>query len=1130
MRILRMSFFEKISNPMRKQVISLLLFACACTLMAQEIPVSDAAGLAAIATQCATDGCQGKTYVLNADIDLSSVSPWTPIGTASQPFKGRLNGNGHAVKGLHLFAGTDGIGLFGHVAAAGRIDSLGVCGSTIVAKNKRRIGALAGVCAGQINQCWSSAYMAAAGNAVGGLVGELTATGTITDAYHSGLIYNANDTIGGIAGINNGGTLRRVYNTGYAKNGKALVGLDKNGQYPDCFYDRKLYYQESGIVNDQYTPVDVTEDMFSLYTGSDAWWQDLDRYPILSAFAGTDAALLSAAPMYIDATGKDPVNHANDLTEDFTLFVKNGITWKCQNKRSEDWIQISGNHVTVIRPCAETDVLVDVKKGNEARVVYMRPRRLEDLQPGLFTPMDGRPIHGFCYNSYERVKEDISVQPAERGWTDADYHYQVIRYEVTVTDTVPKDTLLKDAGSAQYEAWYNKDTLPTNEPGHYIVRSFVHDEGCVRDWLENKSGFEYIVFGVFIPGTIVSGKDTILLTASPVYVDVASKTYSQGGGGEIEYWWNVSVNNADSSVIPDQKKPDLTHYAITSKGVYRFTRGSRDSICYTDSAHLAWLGYYTYYVFDAFNPGEISKPNDLTVCTPSEAKTFVVKTTAATGGVEDKGYSYQWFSVSGTDTTAIPGATAQNLDLKTLTLEPGKTYLFVRKAWDNTRFTTWTLSRNTLRIYIKKTLVPGAIQDGELPAQCVAYDASGATMLTVTVAETTPASGESSLEYRWTRMPGNKIVGNQAQLNYTFPLSEITLGTTYSYVRYVRNEGCDWMQSDGKATQYYGRGTYGEVTITVCSEDLPYSFQWVDGKTYTFKTAGETQLLHDLRGDCPADTLFRIATAAMPTFKMDDQAHLCQETGTIVLNFEKTSGLTNVYKVTYSPDLSIYMGMTGATGTITTDNTIILKNIPPIGTGDLYLDLQLGYTDEEGAAGVCFSAPHRMQLYFSLGGYVHDKYGRVLFVDNNPDNHLLPGATEKLKFAGYQWYRNGEIQIGKTDQYYHEDGRQLKGVYYVQLTDVDGRLFRSCDVEMVPDSASNAPLHSAVYPVPVGAGEPLTVEAEGAVQIYSFSGECVTRIEVYGKQTLTAPRVTGIYQVHITAPDGTVVTHKLIVK
>jgi hypothetical protein len=233
--------------------------------------------------------------------------------------------------------------------------------------------------------------------------------------------------------------------------------------------------------------------------------------------------------------------------------------------------------------------------------------------------------------------------------------------------------------------------------------------------------------------------------------------------------------------------------------------------------------------------------------------------------------------------------------------------------------------------------------------------------------------------------------------------------------------------------------------------------------------------------------------------------------------------------VTYSPDLAAFIGVTGAIGTILTKNTVVLKNIPPIGTGDFYIDLQLGYSDDGTDAGVCFSEAHRMQLYFSLGGYVHSKYDRVLFVDNNPDNNLIPGAAEKLKFVAYQWYRNGAKLEGMTNQYYHEGGKQLNGVYYVQLTAEDGREYRSCDVEIVP-TAGNAPQRTAVYPVPVGAGEPFTVEAEGTVHIYSFSGECVTRAEVNGTTSLTAPRVTGLYQVQIIAPDGTVDIHKLIVK
>jgi len=37
----------------------------------------------------------GGKYILMADIDLSGISNWVPVGTASAPFTGQLDGNGY---------------------------------------------------------------------------------------------------------------------------------------------------------------------------------------------------------------------------------------------------------------------------------------------------------------------------------------------------------------------------------------------------------------------------------------------------------------------------------------------------------------------------------------------------------------------------------------------------------------------------------------------------------------------------------------------------------------------------------------------------------------------------------------------------------------------------------------------------------------------------------------------------------------------------------------------------------------------------------------------------------------------------------------------------------------------------
>ena len=122
-------------------------------------------------------------------------------------------------------------------------------------------------------------------------------------------------------------------------------------------------------------------------------------------------------------------------------------------------------------------------------------------------------------------------------------------------------------------------------------------------------------------------------------------------------------------------------------------------------------------------------------------------------------------------------------------------------------------------------------------------------------------------------------------------------------------------------------------------------------------------------------------------------------------------------------------------------------------------------------------------------------------------------------------------QEGQTGQYYHEDGRQLNGVYYVALTDSKGVQYRSCDVILPAENSSSAPLRTAVYPVPAEAGQPLTVEGQGTVFIRSFAGEIISRTDhLNGSALISAPYMAGIYYVQITAPDGSVEMHKLIVK
>ena len=1105
--------------------------------------VTSAAELAWLAEQ--DEDFNGATIVLQANIDLNG-QVWKPIGTAAKPFKGTFKGKGHLIKGLRLFNATDGVGLFGHVGSGATIDSLGISGGALVAKNKRRIGTIAGVCSGVINQCWSMAEIAVAGNVVGGLVGEMGAAGHITDSYYAGLILNANDTIGGIAGRNNHGSFTRVFSTGYAKNGKALVGIDLYGIYNDCHYDRKLYYQQSGLINDPQTPIDVTSVMFGLFNGNAAWSNAADRYPVLSAFANTDAALLSAAPMLIEESETNPVNHANDLTLDFTVSTANGtITWTCEDQSATRWIKINGSQVTVTRPCTETDVLVDKTLNDELHIVYMRPRRTEDMLAGTFISYDPEinerdTILFFCYDGEGNAKLSVysEMELAERGWLaeGSDYTYQVERWVINDAsgDTTVLDTLLRNADTDSYRTWYNHAEINLTQPGHFILRSFVKD-GCVNAWVENESGVEYVVFEQFVPGEIVSDIDTVILDVVPYLANASSLSVSTGGNGEIVYWWMLDKDGVmDTIEDPSPTALNLINYPITEAGTYRFTRGTMDEACYTPNFMLSALGEYIVRAFLPLDPGEVTPATDTTFCTVDDAKAAAITASKASGGITDKGYSYQWYLVNGTDSTAIAGATGQNLSLGNLTLQAGKDYTFVRKAWDNTHFTRWTVSRAQRTIHIMATLHPGAITNGALDDYCAPFDATNSTQITINVAEVTAATGDNNLQYRWICNNGSsdKVVGSDVSLSYQVRLGDV-LGKTLTFYREVRNPGCDWQRSAGTATKYIGQDTREYITFTICESELPYTMTWIDGSELKFYNDGDSRTVSDTwTTRCAKDTTFTVAVAQRPNFTFnEDYVSWCQTTGTMAVYYNDDPAIpSNYFYIRYSDDLKAYMGKADTTGAITTPGMIQFDNMPNLGTGDLYLMVQIGYSANAGES-TCFSSSRQLRLYPSLGGYLYSKYDRVVFVDNNPENGALPDATEKLEFVSYQWYKNGIPQEGMTGQYYHENGAILNGVFYCMLKDTKDKTYRTCDITLPEEGASAAPMRCAVYPVPANAGEAITIECTGSARIISFSGECVTRIEnVEEKTTVSAPHVPGMYYVEIRDAEGGLDIHKLIVK
>ena len=86
----------------------------------------------------------GVRFILDNDIDLSSVSNFTPIGTSSNKFKGTFYGNGHTISNLTINSSSGYTGLFGYTDGA-TIQDLGVVDAEITS-TEYYTGGLVGDC------------------------------------------------------------------------------------------------------------------------------------------------------------------------------------------------------------------------------------------------------------------------------------------------------------------------------------------------------------------------------------------------------------------------------------------------------------------------------------------------------------------------------------------------------------------------------------------------------------------------------------------------------------------------------------------------------------------------------------------------------------------------------------------------------------------------------------------------------------------------------------------------------------------------------------------------------------------------------------------------------------------------
>ena len=193
---------------------------------------------------------------------------WTPVGgtKAADAFKGKFDGQGHTIGGLHIDATTTYQALFGYVQdgdihdltvegdvtttgnyAAGiaaylNASSMTNCTNLVNVTGNQNVAGVAGYANGAtvIDRCVNLADITATGNYAGGITANtMNKNVTISNCYNMGTITGVNYVAGITANVQQPATIKNVYNVGQIVSDGANVGAIRghltNGTYENIF-------------------------------------------------------------------------------------------------------------------------------------------------------------------------------------------------------------------------------------------------------------------------------------------------------------------------------------------------------------------------------------------------------------------------------------------------------------------------------------------------------------------------------------------------------------------------------------------------------------------------------------------------------------------------------------------------------------------------------------------------------------------------------------------------------------------------------------------------------------------------------------------------------------------------------
>ena len=195
--------------------------------------------------------------VLNEKGELNTganFTPWTLIGTNTNPFTGTFNGNNKTISGLYINVTADYVGLFGCVGNGDTVKNVTLADSYVSGANY-----VGGICGqnkcGTLQNCHNTGKVSGK-SYVGGVCGSNARqqssdpSSTIQECYNTGKV-SGRDYVGGVCGQNNRATVEKSYNTNTVSGGGRVGGVCGENNY-------------SGTVNGCYNTGDVSGTGFNV--------------------------------------------------------------------------------------------------------------------------------------------------------------------------------------------------------------------------------------------------------------------------------------------------------------------------------------------------------------------------------------------------------------------------------------------------------------------------------------------------------------------------------------------------------------------------------------------------------------------------------------------------------------------------------------------------------------------------------------------------------------------------------------------------------------------------------------------------------------------------------------------------